>query len=70
MIGLGRSTVYNLIAKGEIEVAKIGHRRLIPHKSAIALLERHTTKAQRLHRTELRRHIDRFYEAKSNNGPN
>ena len=45
LIGLGRSTVYNMIKAGETEVAKIGNRRLIPHKSAVALLERHTVKA-------------------------
>ena len=44
LIGLGRSTVYNLISKGEIEVAKVGHRRLIPHRAAVALLERSTAK--------------------------
>jgi excisionase family DNA binding protein len=44
LIGLGRSTVYGLIAKREIEVAKVGHRVLIPHRAAVALLERSTAK--------------------------
>jgi excisionase family DNA binding protein len=42
--GLGRSTVYNLINKGEIEVSQIGHRKLISHKAAEALLERSIVK--------------------------
>jgi excisionase family DNA binding protein len=45
MIGLGRSTVYAMIAKGEIQTAQIGHRRLIPHAAAVALLERSAVKA-------------------------
>jgi len=40
LIGLGRSTVYNMIKAGEIKVARIGHRRLIPHRVAVALLEK------------------------------
>jgi excisionase family DNA binding protein len=42
--GLGRPTVYNLINKGEIEVAQVGHRKLITHKAAEALLERSIVK--------------------------
>lgn len=47
MIGLGRSTVYNMIAKGEIQVSQVGHRKLIPHSEAVALLERSRVKSVR-----------------------
>jgi excisionase family DNA binding protein len=39
-VGLGRSTVYALLDKGELESVKIGYRRLIPYKAAQDLLER------------------------------
>jgi excisionase family DNA binding protein len=38
-IGLGRSTVYELIRKGEIRTVKVGGRVLIPKASAAALLQ-------------------------------
>lgn len=31
LIGIGRSTLYELIANGEIKVVKIGRRTLVPH---------------------------------------
>jgi excisionase family DNA binding protein len=47
MIGLGRSTIYAMIAKGEIAVAQVGCRKLIPHSEAVALLERSRVKCGR-----------------------
>jgi excisionase family DNA binding protein len=43
-VGLGRSTVNNMIASGDLESVKIGYRRLIPYAEAVALLERNTVK--------------------------
>jgi excisionase family DNA binding protein len=37
---LGRSTVYGLLDRGELESVKIGYRRLIPYQAAKDLLER------------------------------
>jgi Helix-turn-helix domain len=45
MIGLGRSTVYAMIAKGDVKVSQIGCRKLIPHSEAIALLDRSRVKS-------------------------
>jgi hypothetical protein len=45
MIGLGRSTIYNMTAKGEIQVSQVGCRKLIPHSEAVALLERSRVKS-------------------------
>jgi excisionase family DNA binding protein len=39
VVGLGRTTVYALIAEGKLATIKIGNRRLIPHEAAVALLE-------------------------------
>jgi excisionase family DNA binding protein len=36
--GVGRSTVYNLIAEGKLRTVKIAGRRLIPADAAEALL--------------------------------
>jgi excisionase family DNA binding protein len=44
LIGLGRSTVYAMIDSGEIQVAQIGNRKLIPRAEATALLERSIVK--------------------------
>jgi excisionase family DNA binding protein len=44
LTGLGRSTTYNLINKGELVAAKVGHRVIIPHNAAVALLEKSTAK--------------------------
>jgi excisionase family DNA binding protein len=44
MIGLGRSTIYAMIAKGEIQVSQVGCRKLISHSDAVALLERSKVK--------------------------
>jgi excisionase family DNA binding protein len=38
VVGLGRTTVYALIAEGKLATIKIGNRRLIPHEAAVALL--------------------------------
>jgi excisionase family DNA binding protein len=45
LTGLGRSTVYAMIAKGEISVSQVGHRKLIPHSEAVALLARNMVKS-------------------------
>ena len=39
-LGVGRTTVYALIASGELESVKVGRRRLIPASSPAAYLER------------------------------
>jgi excisionase family DNA binding protein len=36
--GLGRTTVYSLIAEGKLAAIKIGGRRLIPREAALALI--------------------------------
>ena len=38
VVGLGRTTVYTLIAEGKLATIKIGNRRLIPREAAVALL--------------------------------
>jgi excisionase family DNA binding protein len=38
LFGLGRKTVYSLIANGRLATIKIGSRRLIPREAALALL--------------------------------
>jgi excisionase family DNA binding protein len=43
-MGLGRATVYKMIAKGEIQTALIGHKKLIPHAIAVELLNRSIVK--------------------------
>jgi excisionase family DNA binding protein len=43
-MGLGRATVYKMIAKGEIQTAQIAHRKLIPHAIAVELLGRSMVK--------------------------
>jgi excisionase family DNA binding protein len=45
MIGLGRSTIYAMISKGEIQVSQVGCRKLISHSEAVALLERSRVKS-------------------------
>ncbi len=37
---IGRTTLYDLIARGELETVKIGRRRLIPEASICAYIER------------------------------
>lgn len=39
-LGVGRSTLYNLIADGEIEVVHIGRRALIPSDAIDAFIAR------------------------------
>jgi excisionase family DNA binding protein len=43
-MGLGRATVYKMIAKGEIQTALIGHKKLIPHAIVVELLDRSMVK--------------------------
>jgi excisionase family DNA binding protein len=43
---LCRSTVEGLIRRGELEVAQVGSRRLILHKSVENFLARHTIKRE------------------------
>jgi len=38
VVGLGRTTVYALIAEGKLSTIKIGGRRLIPREAALALI--------------------------------
>ena len=40
LTGIGRSKLYELIASGDVEVAKIGNCTLIPMASLHALIER------------------------------
>ena len=40
-LGIGRTKVYELINRGELETAKVGRRRLVTHRSLEALLERY-----------------------------
>jgi excisionase family DNA binding protein len=39
--GLGRSTLYDLMAQGQLDYVKVRARRLITRKALEALLERH-----------------------------
>lgn len=45
MVGLGRSTIYAMIAKGDLKISQIGCRKLIPHSEAINLLQRNMVKS-------------------------
>jgi excisionase family DNA binding protein len=38
--GLGRSTLYALMERGELAYAKVGRRRLIPRRALAELMER------------------------------
>ena len=40
VVGLGRTTVYALIADGTLATVKIGGRRLVPRDAALALLSK------------------------------
>ena len=40
VVGLGRTTVYSLIADGTLPTVKIRGRRLIPRDAALALLSK------------------------------
>ena len=35
LLGIGRSTLYGLIASGEISIVKIGRRTLVPHDELV-----------------------------------
>jgi excisionase family DNA binding protein len=41
--GLGRSTLYDLMAEGQLDYVKVRARRLITRQALEALLERHRT---------------------------
>lgn len=38
-VGLGRTTIYRLIAEGKLSTVKVGHRTLIPTASLRALID-------------------------------
>jgi excisionase family DNA binding protein len=38
VVGVGRTTAYALIRRGELASVKIGNRRLIPRHAALALI--------------------------------
>ncbi|MCC2663518.1 MAG: Helix-turn-helix domain [Geminicoccaceae bacterium] len=40
-LGVGRTKVYELINRGDLETAKVDRRRLVTHRSIEALLERY-----------------------------
>lgn len=44
MTGLGRTSIYKLIRKNEIDTVRIGRRRLIIEESLDALISRSTVK--------------------------
>jgi excisionase family DNA binding protein len=39
-LGIGRSTVYELIAKGDLQTVKIGSRTLISHDELVRYVDR------------------------------
>jgi excisionase family DNA binding protein len=43
--GLGRTTLYQAIATGELEAIKVGTRRLITRDALVAFLDRHRATA-------------------------
>ncbi len=43
--GLGRSTLYDLMAQGQLDYVKVRSRRLITRQALEALLERHRAAA-------------------------
>jgi excisionase family DNA binding protein len=47
LASIGRTTMYLLIADGEIESFKVGRARLIPHDALVAFLERRRAAEQR-----------------------
>jgi excisionase family DNA binding protein len=40
MLGVGRSTLYAMLARGDIAYSQVGGRKLIPHEELVALLQR------------------------------
>jgi excisionase family DNA binding protein len=42
--GIGRSTLYALMGRGELPYTKVGTRRLIPRRALVALLAAHATR--------------------------
>jgi excisionase family DNA binding protein len=45
MLGVGRTSMYDLIARGEISTITIGTRRLVPHDELVAYVERRRSEA-------------------------
>jgi excisionase family DNA binding protein len=39
-IGVGRTTIYSLVSKGELPVVHVGRRALIPRHALVAFVER------------------------------
>lgn len=39
MLGISRAFAYELVARGELPVIKLGRRRLVPRKALLALIE-------------------------------
>ncbi len=46
-LGIGRSSLYELIAKGRIKTARVGGRRLVPLSELIRLLDESTDRGAR-----------------------
>ena len=46
LLGVSRSQMFELIARGEIESFKIGRLRKVPREAIDAFIERHRTAAQ------------------------
>jgi excisionase family DNA binding protein len=40
-LGVGRTKIYDLISRGDLETVRIGSRRLVTHRSLEALLDRY-----------------------------
>jgi len=38
-LGVGRSTVYELLASGQLRSVKVGRRRLVPESAIVAFIE-------------------------------
>lgn len=38
-LGIGRSTLYNLIASGQLQTVKVGGRRLVPYEPLLRFCE-------------------------------
>lgn len=42
-VGIGRTKAYELVARGEFEVVKIGRRTLLSKRSVVAFIDRSKT---------------------------
>lgn len=47
LVGVQRTTMYNLIGKGEVEACKIGRRTVVTRRSLDALIDRGVAEAER-----------------------